>query len=524
MKALLAVYDKTDLDYIGRELHDLGYELLATGGTFKRLQESGIPVSSVSDFTGHMELLGGRVKTLHPKIHAGILNRRDNHQDADEMSNAGYESIDIVICNLYPFQETVSANKNILIDEAVEQIDIGGPTMLRASAKNFKYVLSISNPKFYKQVIDELKNAKNKIDNISFDFKKKLAQETFLHTAQYDSLVSEFFENKEKVFPDKKVITLNKVQDLRYGENPHQLGAFYNIDSVNQTINDNIGPIQHHGKAMSYVNILDADAAFKLVCDFEEPAVAIIKHTNACCFAAGSEPMSSLYSAALDNGDAVSAFGGIVAVNRIIDKEFAETLRKKLSPINESKMFFEIIIAPEISSDGLEHLKKKSKDLRILTMNKYDWQSSSKDYVSVQGGFLSQTIDYAEANFDLISGKELNSNQLKDLKIAWKVVKHIKSNAITIVKNGLLIGMGAGQPNRVESAKLAILQAGENVTSGLLASDAFFPFPDSVELAAKAGIDGIVQPGGSIRDEATIQTVKKYGISLYHTGIRHFRH
>ena len=524
MKALLAVYDKTDLDYIGKELRALGYDLLATGGTFKKLQEFGIPVSSVSDFTGHMELLGGRVKTLHPKIHAGILNRRDNSQDVDEMNSAGYESLDIVVCNLYPFQETIIANKDIAIDEAVEQIDIGGPTMLRASAKNFQFVLSVSNPKFYNQVIDELKKANNKIDAIPFDFKKRLAQETFLHTAQYDSLVAEFFENKANLFPDQKIISLNKVQELRYGENPHQVGALYKINSVDKVINDNFGPMQHHGKAMSYVNILDADAAFKLVCDFDQPAVAIIKHTNACCFAAGSESISNLYNSALDNGDAVSAFGGIVAVNRTIDKEFAETIREKNSPINNSKMFFEIIIAPEITPDGLEHLSKKSKDLRILTMNQYDWTASSNDYISIHGGFLSQTIDYAEENFNLISGESLDSNQLKDLKIAWKVAKHIKSNAITIVKNGILIGMGAGQPNRVESTKLAIYHAKDNVQNSVLASDAFFPFPDSVELAGIAGIQAVAQPGGSIRDEETIQAVKKYNMSLYHTGIRHFRH
>ena len=524
MKALIAVYDKTDLDYIGKELHALGYELLATGGTFKKLQEFEIPVSSVSDFTGHTELLGGRVKTLHPKIHSGILNRRNNAQDADEMNSAGYESIDIVICNLYPFQETVISEKDVEIDTAVEQIDIGGPTMLRASAKNFQFVLSVSNPKFYGQVIDELKKSDNQIEKIPFDFKKKLAQTTFLHTAQYDSLVAEFFENKENAFPDQKVISLNKVQELRYGENPHQAGALYKINSVDKIINDNLGPLQLHGKAMSYVNILDADAAFKLVCDFDQPALAIIKHTNACCFAAGSESISDLYNSALENGDAVSAFGGIVAVNRKIDKEFAETIREKTSPINGSKMFFEIIIAPEITSDGLEHLRKKSKDLRILTMQKYDWKSSINDYISVHGGFLSQTIDYAQEDFDLISGEDINSSQLDDLKIAWKVVKHIKSNAITIVKNGILVGMGAGQPNRVESAKLAIAQAKDNVKNSVLASDAFFPFPDSVELAGIAGIKAIAQPGGSIRDEETIQAVQKYNMSLYHTGVRHFRH
>ena len=524
MKALLAVYDKTNLDVIASALVKMGWELLATGGTYKKIKEYNLPVTAVSDFTGQQELLEGRVKTLHPKIHAGILYRRDNNSDKEEIKNGKFEAIDIVICNLYPFSETIASNEDITVAEAVEQIDIGGPTMLRASAKNFEHVLSVSSPEFYDDVIANLKKYTNKIAKIPTEFKKQLAQSTFLHTTKYDSLIAEYFADIDNQFPDEKIISLQKIMELRYGENPHQSGALYKVHSINNLINKNTGPVQHHGKGMSYVNVLDADAAYKLVCDFKEPAVAIIKHTNPCCFSSGNSSLSNLYGDALDYGDAVSAFGGIVAVNRIIDKSFAETLRSKLSPLNGNKMFFEIIIAPGFDDDGLEHLKKKSKDLRIISMNPYLWESETNDFTSVHGGFLSQSVDHSDDKFDLISGDQIDSKKMDDLMISWKIVKHIKSNAIAIVKNGTLLGMGAGQPNRVESTKLALNSAGDQKMGAVLASDAFFPFSDSITIAGEAGIQAVVQPGGSIRDQETIEVAKKFALSLFHTGTRHFRH
>jgi phosphoribosylaminoimidazolecarboxamide formyltransferase/IMP cyclohydrolase len=524
MKALIAVYNKDNLDFFARSLYELGWEILATGGTFKKIKSAGIPVTSVADFTNQDELLEGRVKTLHPKIYAGILYRRNNSSDIAEMQKVNFEAIDLVACNLYPFFETVTDNNNILIEQAVEQIDIGGPTMLRASAKNFNDVLSVSNPNSYQEVVQYLKKFNNNIRDIPLNFKQKLAEDTFLHTAKYDALIAEYFADGLNVFPNEKVFSISKIKELRYGENPHQEGALYKLNSVDSNTRANTGPIQHHGKDMSYVNVLDADAAYKLVCDLNEPALAIIKHTNPCCFASSDKSLSLLYDDALDNGDALSAFGGIVAVNRRIDKDFADALRKKVSPINGNKMFFEIIISPGIDDDALEHLKKKSKDLRIVTMNPYFFENNLNDYVTVHGGFLTQTVDHSAVKFEHITGKNISVIEENDINIAWKVVKHIKSNAIAIVKNGILLGMGAGQPNRVESTKLAINAAGGRAVGAVLASDAFFPFPDSIEVAGQAGIDIIIQPGGSIRDNDTITTVKKFKMTLFHTGIRHFRH
>ena len=515
MKALLAVYDKTDLDYIGRELHDLGYELLATGGTFKRLQESGIPVSSVSDFTGHMELLGGRVKTLHPKIHAGILNRRDNHQDADEMSNAGYESIDIVICNLYPFQETVSANKNILIDEAVEQIDIGGPTMLRASAKNFKYVLSISNPKFYKQVIDELKNAKNKIDNISFDFKKKLAQETFLHTAQYDSLVSEFFENKENVFPDKKVITLNKVQDLRYGENPHQQGSIY----VSDYNDKDLGFYQIHGKELSYNNYNDMFASLEILDSLKKNSgTVIIKHANPCGVSENKVPLNSFKNAYAS--DPISAFGGVIACNYKIKKKIASEINKN---------FLEVILAKGFDKESLEIFKKK-KNLRVIDISNFKLKNITS-IKSFDGSFLIQskdTIILDKKKLKCVTKLKPNKKELAEIQFAYNICKYVKSNAVVLCNNFSTIGIGAGQPSRLDSCKIAVQKAkkfqSSKIRNSIAASDAFFPFADGIHTLIKAGVKTIVQPGGSIRDQEIINAANKAKIKMFFTGIRHFNH
>ena len=525
MRAILAVYDKEGIREFAQSLLSMGCEIIATGGTAKSISDAGIPVTEIADLTGSPEMFGGRVKTLHPTVHGGILFRRGHAEDEDEVKRYSIPPISLVVCNLYPFVETATNAENSF-PEILEQIDIGGPTLIRASAKNHSAVLPIVDPDDYDKIIEVLRDADGDVEKISEEYKRTLAAKAFQHVAHYDSLVAEFLR-KDDDFPERLTLAATKIEEFRYAENPHQKGSFYTHDSI-YVKSEGVGAFtQLHGKQMSYVNFLDADAAYNLVCDFEEPALAIIKHTNPACFAFSSdnESLNELYEQALNNGDSLSAYGGILATNRIVDMNFAEALREVRSPDSGTRMFYEIIIAPGYDGAALQHLRKKSKDLRILAA---PIGSPLKDRVeirSVRGGFLVQESDLdQQIEFQTVSSRVPSDKELADLLIAWKVCKHVKSNAVAFVKDRTLIGMGAGQPNRVASAELAKQQAADNAEGAVAATDALIPFPDTIEVCASAGCKVIAHTGGSIRDQESIETADALNISLVVTGVRHFRH
>ena len=522
MRAILSASDKTGLVELARGLHELGWELFATGNTQRVVVEAGVPVTAVAELTGSPEMLGGRVKTLHPNVHGGLLYRRGHPQDEADIAAHGIEAIDLIACNLYPFVETVTGGEGggATLAEALEQIDIGGPTMIRAAAKNHPWVLPLVDPADYAPVLEALRGG-----GFDAEARRALAAKAFAHVAHYDTMIAEYLRGEDELLPAELTVGMTRLQELRYGENPHQRGAFYALDSVRAPVEGMGAYVQHHGKALSLVNILDADAAFNLVAEFEEPAVAIVKHTNPCCFASGEEPLATLYERALRGGDAVSAYGGIVATNRTIDMDYANALRDVLSPEGGARMFFEIVIAPDAEPEALAHLKKKSKDLRILTAPLGEPQRPRLDFRAVRGGVVVQEADVSvEATFKVVSKREPTASELADLRAAWRVCKHVKSNAVVFVKDGVLVGMGAGQPNRVGSARLAGAAAGERAHGAVAATDALIPFPDTVEVCAEYGVTCVMHTGGSIRDEESVQAADRLGISLLTTGVRHFRH
>ena len=521
MRAVLAVYDKQGIVEFGRGLHALGWELVSTGRTQQTLIAGGVPARAVADVTGHPEMLGGRVKTLHPKVHGGLLFRRGNAEDEAELRAHGIEPLDMVVSNLYPFTQTVAGGP-VTLAQALDEIDIGGPTMIRAAAKNHQWVIAVVDPADYAVVLAALRSG-----GLNGSTRRALAAKALQHVAHYDTAIAEYLRGEAVCFPEQLTVAGTRLGDqLRYGENPHQAAAFYRLDSVLAPAEGIGAAVQVHGKPMSYTNYLDADAAFNLVAECAQPVVAIIKHTNPCCFATGEEPIAALYERALGSGDAVSAYGGIVASNRPIDMAYASALREVLSPAGGMRMFYEIVIAPAAEPEALEHLKKKSADLRILTAPLGDPSRRRAEYRSVRGGLLVQEADAATPAPELavVSRRAPNGQELADLRVAWTVCKHVKSNAIVLVQDGVLVGMGAGQPNRVESARLAVKGAGERSRGAVLASDAFFPFPDSLEVAAAVGVTAAVHPGGSIRDEDSVRTADAHGMALCITGERHFRH
>ena len=520
MRAILSVYDKTGLVEFARGLRELGWELFSTGGTHAAIQNAGIEVGTVAELTGHPEILGGRVKTLHPKVHGGLLFRRGHAEDSAEMAANAIEPLDMVVGNLYPFVQTVTRGTPTLA-EALEEIDIGGPTMIRAAAKNHPFVVPVVDPVDYPAILEALRAG-----GVGVVQRRALAAKAFQHVAHYDTAIAEYLRAEDETFPEQLTVGLTRIgEELRYGENPHQRAAFYSLDSVRTPVEGIGGFTQHHGKPMSFTNFLDADAAYNLVADCEQPAVAIIKHTNPCCFAAGADSIATLYERALTQGDAVSAYGGIVACNRPLDMAMATALRELLSPVAGVRMFFEIVIVPGFEPGALEHLQRKSADLRILSAPLGDPRRTRLDVRGVRGGVLVQTADTSlEAAFEASSARTPSERELADLRLAWTVCRHVKSNAITLVKDGVLVGMGAGQPNRVESARLAVAGAGAAARGAALASDAFFPFPDSLEVAAAAGVTVAVHPGGSMRDPDSIAVADANGIALVTTGVRHFRH
>ncbi|WHZ03462.1 bifunctional phosphoribosylaminoimidazolecarboxamide formyltransferase/IMP cyclohydrolase [Neobacillus sp. YX16] len=508
-RALISVSDKNGISDFAKELVSLGFEIISTGGTKKALQEQGIPVLGVSEVTGFPEILEGRVKTLNPFIHGGLLAKHDDEQHQKQLEEHSIDPIQIVCVNLYPFQQTI-AKPDVTTEDAIENIDIGGPTMLRASAKNHQYVTVVVDPVDYKQVIEELK-ADGKT---TLETRRKLAAKVFRHTAAYDALIAEYMtELAQEETPEKLTVTYELKQSLRYGENPHQKAAFYKkpLGSTFSIANAE----QIHGKELSYNNINDADAALQIVKEFSEPAAVAVKHMNPCGIGTGTNSFTAFEKAFA--ADPVSIFGGIIAFNSEVDAETAGKLYG---------IFLEIIIAPSFTEEALSILKAK-KNLRLLTVPFTFAKKPEMKLTTIEGGLLAQeqdTFTLENATIKVATKRQPTEQEWKALKLGWKVVKHVKSNAIVVTKEDMTIGIGAGQMNRVGAAEIALKQAGEKAAGAALASDAFFPMDDTVEAAAKAGITAIIQPGGSIRDEDSIKKADEYGIAMVFTGVRHFKH
>jgi phosphoribosylaminoimidazolecarboxamide formyltransferase/IMP cyclohydrolase len=502
-RALLSVSDKSGIVEFARGLVELGFELVSSGGTAGALAEAGIPVLKVTDVTGAPEILGGRVKTLHPKIHGGILADRRKDDHVRQLQEQGITAIDLVVCNLYPFERTVS-HPSVTEDDAVEQIDIGGPAMVRAAAKNFHSVAVVVNPHSYDMVLDELQDN----GEISVDLRRALALEAFRHTAAYDSAIANYIAGQD-VSPDCLVLSSDKIMDLRYGENPHQDAAFYRAAGVASGI---AAADQLHGKELSYNNILDTDAAWGLVSELDGIAAVIIKHSNPCGAALGSS-LHDAYAKALDC-DRTSAFGGIVALNQACDAETAAAI---------GEIFTEVIIAPGYDEAALEILMQK-KNVRILRAS--ERKGRGINIRSVAGGLLVQSSDPPDEleSIKVVTKAEPTDEQWRDMRFAWVVAKHVKSNAIVLAKDEVAVGVGAGQMNRKESTELAARRAGSRAMGTVCASDAFFPFRDGLDAAVEAGAVAVIQPGGSVRDDEVIAAADEHGIPMIFTGKRHFRH
>src|SRR5579871_432554 len=543
MRVLLSVANKEGVVSFAQALHSLGAELISTGGTAAELAATALPVTQVSDLTGFPEILGGRVKTLHPTIHGGILAKRDEPEHMEQLAEHSIAPIDLVVCNLYPFTQTVS-QPDVTLEQALEHIDIGGVTLLRAAAKNFQDVVVVVRPSDYETVLRELQEH----GAVHLETRRRLAAYAFQHTASYDTHIATYLRQLDSsLFPDELTIALEKIQPLRYGENPHQEGAFYRWKKTGpapikaakppedqkpggttpgtpQQMPTVAGATMLQGKELSFNNILDLDAALNTVASFTAPTAVIIKHTNPCGWACDKELLVEAYKRA-HQGDTISAYGGIIGFNRVVDAATAN----ELAPI-----FYEAIIAPGYEPEALDVLRKK-KNLRLLSTNAVIGPPATKsafapwqlDVRRVSGGFLVQTPDLIteqELRCQVVTEREPTLEEVTDLLFAWKAVKHVKSNAIVLAKKLMVIGVGAGQTNRVYSVQIAVEKAGQRARGSVLASDAYFPFPDSVEAAAKAGVTAIIQPGGSIRDDEAVRMANRYAIAMLVTGQRHFRH
>lgn len=507
--ALLSVSDKTGLiDFARTLVEEFSFDLISSGGTAQTLTQAGLSVTKVADYTGSPEILGGRVKTLHPRIHGGILARRDVPQDVADLEANQIRPIDLVVVNLYPFEETI-ARSDVTMAEAIEQIDIGGPAMIRAAAKNFAHVTVLCESTQYADYLQELQHE----GEVSLEFRQKSASKAFLHTSGYDQAIAKYFieaRGEELTLPQQFTLSGHQVQALRYGENPHQSAAWYQTGT---TASGWAAATKLQGKELSYNNLVDLEAARRIIAEFTDtPAAAILKHTNPCGVALGNSLVEA-YEKAF-NADSISAFGGIVALNRPIDAATATALKKT---------FLECVVAPDCEAEAQEILAAKS-NLRVLILP--DLSNGPQETVkALAGGFLVQASDnvIADANqWQVVSGQP-TPDQMAELLFAWKVCKHVKSNAIVVTRDRTTIGVGAGQMNRVGSVKIALEQAGET-KGGFLASDGFFPFDDSVKTAAAAGITAIVQPGGSMRDGDSIKAANELGVLMVFTGIRHFLH
>lgn len=508
-RALISVYDKEGIVSFAKELSRLGWEIISTGGTYKVLKENGINVIDISEVTQFPEILDGRVKTLHPNIHGGILYKRDNIEHVDKLKELDIGSIDMVVNNLYPFEETVK-REGVSHEEIIENIDIGGPSMIRAAAKNYEYVTVIVDPNDYERILDEIQQN----GETSLETRKYLAMKVFQQTAYYDSLIANYFNKMESVeFPDILTLAFKDKQQLRYGENPHQKAAFYKeIDNLEGTV---AGAVKLHGKDLSFNNINDSNGALEILKEFDEPTVVAVKHANPCGIGSG-ENLLEAYKKAYEC-DTISIFGGILAANRKIDEEVAKL-------INE--IFIEVVMAPSYTKKALAILTSK-KNIRVLEVP----QIEKKDYTSydvkkVLGGILLQERDTKLLGEELkvVTNRKPTDKEMEDLLFGWKAVKGVKSNGVLLVKDKATIGIGLGEVNRVWAVENAIERAGDKAKGAVLASDGFFPFKDSVEALAKAGVTAIIQPGGSIRDEESIEEANKHDIAMVFTGIRHFKH
>ncbi|GAB6182385.1 bifunctional phosphoribosylaminoimidazolecarboxamide formyltransferase/IMP cyclohydrolase [Thermodesulfovibrio hydrogeniphilus] len=508
-RALISVSDKRGIKEFVKELVNFGVEIISTGGTAKLLREAGISVIDVSDYTGFPEIMDGRVKTLHPLIHGGILARRDKEEDKEAMQKLGIKPIDMVVVNLYPFESTIK-KENVSLEEAIENIDIGGPTLLRASAKNYKDVIVIVDPEDYPIIIEELKNG-----NISVERRLELARKVFHHTARYDALIAEYFDKVTQFidFADDWTLPLKKIRPLRYGENPHQKAALYALGEKPSLIDAEV----LQGKEMSFNNYLDTHSAVLLANEFSEPVCVIVKHNNPCGVAIG-ENIHVAYKKAFEC-DPVSAFGGIIAFNRIVDKNTAEDV---------ILTFYEVIVAPDFSSEALEVFKTK-KNLRLLRFPSLSSKinPSGYDLKRILGGFIVQEWDAVEdefSNAQVVTKRQPTEDEWKALKFAWKVCKHVKSNAIVYAREDRTVGLGIGQTSRVFSSKIGTMHALSPLKGTVVASDGFFPFRDNIDVLAQNGVPAIIQPGGSIRDQEVIDAANQYNMAMVFTGIRHFRH
>lgn len=517
MRALISVSDKTGIVEFAKELAGMGVQIISTGGTYSKLKEEGVPAVEISEITGFPECLDGRVKTLHPAVHAGLLAMRSNREHMKQLEELKVETIDIVVVNLYPFKATILKD-GVMRAEAVENIDIGGPTMLRSAAKNYQDVAVITDPDDYGAVLLELKEN----GQVSLDTKFRLMQKVFMHTSNYDTMIADYLkkERNDHEFPDTLTMTFEKVQEMRYGENPHQKAAFYR--EIGKKKGSLVDAKQYNGKELSFNNINDTNGALELLKEFTEPTVVGCKHGNPC----GVSSRDNIYDAwvAAYHSDKTSIYGGIVVCNREVTKKMAEEM---------NGIFLEVVVAPSYEKEALEVLCSK-KNIRVLELEDIEvpQDANAYDMKKVNGGLIIQTIDselYREEDFKVVTKTQPTESQLEDMKFGMKVVKFVKSNGIAVVKDKQSIGIGPGQVNRIWPTKQSIEHAeeliGPEATKGaVLASDAFFPFDDIVEAAYQAGITAIIQPGGAMRDQLSIDKCDEYGIAMVFTGMRHFKH
>ena len=508
-RALISVSDKTGIVEFAQELSKLGVEIISTGGTAKLLTENNIPNIEISDHTGFPEMMDGRVKTLHPLVHGGILGLRDEHAEVAQIN--GIDWIDLIAVNLYPFEKTTE-KANVSLEEVIENIDIGGPSMIRSGSKNYGYVTTIVEPADYNLILSEMKSG-----GVKFETRQKLAIKAFGQTAKYDTFINSYLEKRlleaeDQSFPNKLNLQYELKQTLRYGENPNQKAALYKLPNSNSAILD---AKIHQGIELSYNNVLDCEAAYNIVKEFVDPACVVIKHTNPCGVATNSDIVKAFEQAY--NADALSAFGGIISLNRKCTAPIALSI---------SKVFAEIVIAPEYEIEALEILSKKKK-LRVLEISDFYRQGSTMEYKSINGGMLAQQSNQFNvelSNLELQTNVEASIENLQTALFGWKVLKHVKSNGILIARDNTTIGIGMGQVSRVDAVELALKKAGENSIASVLLSDAFFPFRDSIDLISKFGVKTIIQPGGSVRDQEVIDACNENNIAMYFTGVRCFKH
>jgi phosphoribosylaminoimidazolecarboxamide formyltransferase/IMP cyclohydrolase len=521
-RALLSVSDKTGIETLAKGLVRHGVELLSTGGTAKALKAAGVPVKDVSEVTGFPEMMDGRVKTLHPKIHGGLLALRGNPEHMRQLKEQGIEPIDMVVVNLYPFAQTV-AKPGVTLEHAIENIDIGGPSMIRSASKNYLSVAVLVNPARYAQVLSEMDAHAGEIGDATL---RRLAVEAFDQTAEYDAGIHRFLQDKlldaqPSPFPETVRMTFTKQQDLRYGENPHQRAAFYRQPLALSGETSVVSARQLHGKELSFNNIVDINAALEIVKDFDEPAACVIKHTNPCGAAIGAD-IAEAYAKAY-NADPLSAYGGIVGLNRPCTRAVAEQMKD---------LFLECLIAPSFDADALALLQIK-KNIRLMETGPLvrlpmDKQTlSSMDYKRVVDGILVQERDLGkitQAELKVVTKRAPTADEVRDLLFAWRICKHVKSNAILLAQNGVTLGVGPGQTNRVGAVEIALIGAGEKARGAVLASDAYFPFRDGLDAAARAGVTAVIQPGGSIHDAEVLAAADEQGLTMVFTGMRHFKH